>query len=184
MPLNQSITVIKTAFFSSMSETLERYHRCSYGELKAGQSSKDSQYSYQEYMKLKAKVEVLQESQRHILGEDLGQLNITNLEQLERQLDSSVRQIRSRREQSLLEINRSLKLKLEENSVAHQAHWHTGEQNIQFRHQSVQSEEFFQPLQCNNAVQNRYNQAPSDNIESSTQYATGILPGWMFDGGS
>ncbi|KAJ8563039.1 hypothetical protein K7X08_031491 [Anisodus acutangulus] len=120
-------------------------------------------------MKLKAKVEVLQESQRHILGEDLGQLNIKNLEQLERQLDSSVRQIRSRRtqnmldqlydlqqkEQSLLEINRSLKLKLEENSVAHQAHWHTGEQNIQFRHQSVQSEEFFQPLQCNNAVQNR-----------------------------
>lgn len=180
----------------SMSETLERYHRCSYGDLEAGQSSKDSQNSYQEYIKLKARVEVLQQSQRHILGEDLGQLNTKDLEQLERQLDSSLRQIRSRRtqnmldqlsdlqqkEQSLLEINKSLKIKLEENSVAHRAQWHTGDQNIQFRHQPVQSEGFFQPLQCNtNTVPNSYlyNLGPLDNIESSTQNATGILPGWM-----
>ncbi|NP_001362848.1 MADS-box protein 04g005320 [Solanum lycopersicum] len=177
---------------SSMSDTLERYHRCSYGDLETGQSSKDSQNNYQEYMKLKARVEVLQQSQRHILGEDLGQLNTKDLEQLERQLDSSLRLIRSRRtqnmldqlsdlqqkEQSLLEINRSLKTKLEENSVAH---WHiTGEQNVQFRQQPAQSEGFFQPLQCNtNIVPNRYNVAPLDSIEPSTQNATGILPGWM-----
>ncbi|PHT48009.1 MADS-box transcription factor 1 [Capsicum baccatum] len=112
---------------SSMSEILERYHRCSYGDLAAGLSSKDSQNSYQEFIKLKARVEVLQQSQRHILGEDLGQLNKKDLELLERQLDSSLRQIRSKRtqnmldqltdlqqkEQSLLEINRSLKLKLQ-----------------------------------------------------------------------
>ncbi|KAL3338436.1 hypothetical protein AABB24_027518 [Solanum stoloniferum] len=180
---------------SSMSDILERYHRCSYGDLETGQSSMDSQNNYQEYMKLKARVEVLQQSQRHILGEDLGQLNTKDLEQLERQLDSSLREIRSRRtqnmldqlsdlqqkEQSLLEINRSLKTKLEENSVAHQAHWHTtGEQNIQFRQQPAQSEGFFQPLQCNtNIVPNRYNLAPLDNVEPSTQNATGILPGWM-----
>ncbi|KAL3369753.1 hypothetical protein AABB24_007005 [Solanum stoloniferum] len=180
---------------SSMSDTLERYHRCSSGDLETGQSSMDSQNNYQEYMKLKARVEVLQQSQRHILGEDLSQLNTKDLEQLERQLDSSLRQIRSRRtqnmldqlsdlqqkEQSLLEINRSLKTKLEENSVAHQAHWHTtGEQNIQFRQQPAQSEGFFQPLQYNtNIVPNRYNLAPLDNIEPSTQNATGILPGWM-----
>ncbi|XP_060186310.1 MADS-box protein 04g005320 [Lycium barbarum] len=178
---------------SSMSETLERYHRCSYRDLEAGQSSKDSQNSHQEYMKLKARVEVLQQSQRHILGDDLGELNIKDLEQLERQLDSSLRQIRSRRtqnmldqlsdlqqqEQSLLEINRSLRIKLEEYSVAHQAHWHTGEQNIQFRHQPVHSEGFFQPLQCINTVPNRYNLASSDTIEPSTQNATRILPGWM-----
>lgn len=181
---------------SSMSKTLERYHRCSYGDLEAGQSSKDSQNSYQEYIKLKARVEVLQQSQRHILGEDLGQLKTKDLEQLERQLDSSLRQIRSRRtqnmldqlsdlqqkEQSLLEINKSLKIKLEENSVTHRAQWHTGDQNIQFRHQPVQSEGFFQPLQCNtNTVPNSYlyNLAPLDNIEPSTQNATGILPGWM-----
>ncbi|TMX05145.1 hypothetical protein EJD97_002006 [Solanum chilense] len=177
---------------SSMSDTLERYHRCNYGDLETGQSSKDSQNNYQEYMKLKARVEVLQQSQRHILGEDLGQLNTKDLEQLERQLDSSLRLIRSRRtqnmldqlsdlqqkEQSLLEINRSLKTKLEENSVAH---WHiTREQNIQFRQQPAQSEGFFQPLQCNtNIVPNRYNVAPLDSIEPSTQNATGILPGWM-----
>ncbi|XP_009788435.1 MADS-box protein 04g005320 isoform X1 [Nicotiana tabacum] len=178
---------------SSISKTLERYHRCSYSNLEAGQSSTDSQNSYQEYTKLKARVEVLQQSQRHILGEDLGQLNIKELEQLERQLDSSLRQIRSRRtqnildqlsdlqqkEQSLLEINRSLKIKLDENYVAYQTHWDTGEQNIQFRHRPAQPQEFFQPLQCNSTMPNRYNQAPWDNIESSTQNATGVLPGWM-----
>ncbi|XP_009625300.1 MADS-box protein 04g005320-like [Nicotiana tomentosiformis] len=167
---------------SSISKTLERYHICSYSNLEAGQSSIDSQNSYQEYTKLKARVEVLQQSQRHILGEDLGQLNIKELEQIERQLDSSLRQIRSRRtqnmldqlsdlqqkEQSLLEINRSLKIKLDENYVAYQPHWDT-----------AQPQEFFQPLQCNNTMPNRYNQAPGDNIEPSTQNATGVLPGWM-----
>ncbi|XP_075082834.1 MADS-box protein 04g005320-like isoform X3 [Nicotiana tabacum] len=165
-----------------ISKTLERYHICNYSNLEAGQSSTDSQNSYQEYTKLKARVEVLQQSQRHILGEDLGQLNIKELEQIERQLDSSLRQIRSRRtqnmldqlsdlqqkEQSLLEINRSLKIKLDENYVAYQPHWDT-----------AQPQEFFQPLQCNNTMPNRYNQAPGDNIEPSTQNATGVLPGWM-----
>ncbi|KAG5608088.1 hypothetical protein H5410_019369, partial [Solanum commersonii] len=194
---------------SSMSDTLERYHRCSsYGDLETGQSSMDSQNNYQEYMKLKARVEVLQQSQRHILGEDLSQLNIKDLEQLEAsagfifeankikkevfnqllehicfQSQNMLDQLSDlqQKEQYLLEINRSLKTKLEENSVAHQAHWHTtGEQNIQFRQQPAQSEGFFQPLQCNtNIVPNRYNLAPLDNIEPSTQNATGILPGWM-----
>uniref|UniRef100_M0ZP50 MADS-box transcription factor FBP4 n=1 Tax=Solanum tuberosum TaxID=4113 RepID=M0ZP50_SOLTU len=45
---------------------------------------------------------------RHILGEDLSQLNTKDLEQLERQLDSSLRQIRSRRVCSMLLIGYNL----------------------------------------------------------------------------
>ncbi|MBS2599924.1 hypothetical protein KFY57_27860, partial [Salmonella enterica subsp. enterica serovar Typhimurium] len=78
-----------------MSKTLERYHKHNYGALEGTQPSADSQNNYQEYLKLKTRVEVLQQSQRHILGEDLGELNTKDLEQLERQLDSSLRQIRS-----------------------------------------------------------------------------------------
>ncbi|KAM3344407.1 hypothetical protein P3S68_024115 [Capsicum galapagoense] len=121
---------------SSMSEILERYHRCSYGDLEAGLSSKDSQVhpsssseymnSYQEYIKLKARVEVLQQSQRHILGEYLGQLNKKDLELLERQLDKVKKVTQNmldqltdlqQKEQSLLEINRSLKLKVQSGPI-------------------------------------------------------------------
>ncbi|OAY68451.1 MADS-box transcription factor 8 [Ananas comosus] len=55
------------------------------------------QSSCQEYMKLKAHVESLQRSQRNLLGEDLGTLSIKELEQLEKQLDTSLRHIRSTR---------------------------------------------------------------------------------------
>ncbi|KAK6241831.1 hypothetical protein SCA6_007220 [Theobroma cacao] len=53
--------------------------------------------SQQEYLKLKARYEALQRSQRNLLGEDLGPLSSKELESLERQLDSSLKQIRSTR---------------------------------------------------------------------------------------
>ncbi|KAH0643382.1 hypothetical protein KY289_034356 [Solanum tuberosum] len=152
---------------SSISKTLERYHRYNYGTLEGTQTSPDSQNNYQEYLKLKARVEVLQQSQRHLLGEDLGQLGTKDLEQLERQLDSSLRQIRSiktqhildqlaelqQKEQSLSEMNKSLRIKLEELGVAFQTSWHSGEQSVQYRHeQPSQPEGFFQHVNCNNTL--------------------------------
>ncbi|PON32793.1 Transcription factor, partial [Parasponia andersonii] len=80
---------------SSMLKTLEKYQKYSYGALEASQPVNDSQSSYQEYLKLKARVEVLQRSQRNLLGEDLGPLNSKELEQLENQLETSLRHIRS-----------------------------------------------------------------------------------------
>nr|POE46068.1 mads-box protein cmb1 [Quercus suber] len=53
------------------------------------------QSSYQEYLRLKAKVEVLQRAQRNLLGEELGSLNTKELEQLEHQLETSLNQITS-----------------------------------------------------------------------------------------
>ncbi|KAM0866665.1 hypothetical protein ACQ4PT_042488 [Festuca glaucescens] len=77
--------------------------------------------------------------QRNLLGEDLGSLGIKELEQLEKQLDSSLRHIRStrtqhmldqltdlqRKEQMLCEANKCLrrKVKLEESSQQ-QVHGH------------------------------------------------------------
>ncbi|KAL3640360.1 hypothetical protein CASFOL_015328 [Castilleja foliolosa] len=53
--------------------------------------------SQQEYLKLKARFEALQRTQRNLLGEDLGPLNSKELESVERQLDMSLKQIRSTR---------------------------------------------------------------------------------------
>ncbi|XAR51622.1 hypothetical protein NMG60_11006301 [Bertholletia excelsa] len=84
---------------SNMLKTLERYQKCSYGTLEVNQSAKElEQTSYREYLKLKGKYESLQRYQRQLLGEDLGPLNIEELDQLEHQLDSSLKQIRSNKE--------------------------------------------------------------------------------------
>nr|GEY08507.1 MADS-box protein CMB1-like isoform X1 [Tanacetum cinerariifolium] len=49
--------------------------------------------------------------QRQVCGEDLEQLSIKELEQLERQLDSTLKQIRSMRTQSMLNQLSELQLK-------------------------------------------------------------------------
>ncbi|KAK2636817.1 hypothetical protein Ddye_031609 [Dipteronia dyeriana] len=54
-------------------------------------------------MKLKARYEALQRSQRNLLGEELGPLSSKELESLERQLDMSLKQIRSTRTQYMLD---------------------------------------------------------------------------------
>ncbi|GAV88451.1 SRF-TF domain-containing protein/K-box domain-containing protein, partial [Cephalotus follicularis] len=80
---------------SSMMKMLERYRQCSYEALETNQPTRDMlQEKYRECLKLKAKVEVLQQTQRNLLGEDLGDLGTKELEQLEHQLDVSLSKIR------------------------------------------------------------------------------------------
>ncbi|KAK9707150.1 hypothetical protein RND81_07G176100 [Saponaria officinalis] len=171
---------------SCMNKTLERYQRCSYGSLETSQPSKENETSYQEYLKLKAKVDVLQRSHRNLLGEDLGELSTKELEQLEHQLDKSLRQIRSiktqylfdqladlqKKEEMLLDSNRALKAKLEESYASFLPSWEGRQPN----------EGFFEPLPCNNTLQIGYNEATQDhmnNATTSTQNGHGFAQGWM-----
>lgn len=187
---------------SSMANTLERYQRCSYGSLEASQASNENESSYQEYLKLKAKVDVLQRSQRNLLGEDLAELGTKDLEHLENQLDKSLRQIRSRKtqhmldqlaelqrkEEMLLESNRVLKTKLEESYAALRSNWEAAQtQNDLYARQPQPVEPFFEPLPCNNnTIQIGYNTAGQHqmNATTSAQNIVAFSPahhaGWMF----
>ncbi|KAB5516502.1 hypothetical protein DKX38_027150 [Salix brachista] len=78
-----------------MLKTLERYQKCSYGVEEVNKPAKELESSYREYLRVKAKFEALQRTQRNLLGEDLGPLNTKDLEQLEHQLESSLNQVRS-----------------------------------------------------------------------------------------
>ncbi|XP_020591078.1 MADS-box protein CMB1-like [Phalaenopsis equestris] len=147
---------------SSMTKTLERYQKCSYNATESTVPSKDTQNSYQEYLKLKTKVEYLQRSQRNLLGEDLIELGSKELEQLELQLEMSLKQIRStktqlmldqlcdlkRKEQMLQEANRALRRKLQEDEpeIPLELSWTGGGGNGPCERQQPQSEDFFQPL--------------------------------------
>ncbi|XP_076935428.1 MADS-box protein EJ2-like [Bidens hawaiensis] len=187
---------------SSMVKTLEKYHSCSFGSLKATQPENESQYNYHEYLRLKARVEVLQRSQRNLLGEDLAQLNTKELEQLEHQLETSLRKIRStktqsmlnqlaelqRKEQVLAETNKALRNKLEENAQEFPRHiWDGGAQTIPYNPLPTHSDEFFQPLGLNTSMHNsfnglRYNLIVSDEMNVAgvnVNNPNGLFPGWM-----
>uniref|UniRef100_A0A0D3H2I2 MADS-box domain-containing protein n=1 Tax=Oryza barthii TaxID=65489 RepID=A0A0D3H2I2_9ORYZ len=143
----------------SMTKTLEKYQKCSYAGPETAVQNRESEQlkaSRNEYLKLKARVENLQRTQRHfgpkfgiwlklekmnLLGEDLDSLGIKELESLEKQLDSSLKHVRTtrtkhlvdqltelqRKEQMVSEANRCLRRKLEEsNHVRGQQVWEQG----------------------------------------------------------
>ncbi|KAL9225862.1 hypothetical protein vseg_001741 [Gypsophila vaccaria] len=168
-----------------MNKTLERYQRCSYGSLETSQPSQETEGSYQEYLKLKARVDVLQRSHRNLHGEDLGDLTTKELEQLEHQLDKSLRQIRSiktqnmldqlsdlqRKEEMLLDSNRALKAKLEESCASFRPNWDG----------RPPGDGFFEPLPCNNnTLQIGYEPTQDHmNATTSTQNGHEFAQGWM-----
>nr|ADE77848.1 unknown [Picea sitchensis] len=83
---------------ASMNKTLERYEKCSYAMKDTTVvPDREAQNWRQEVTKLKAKVELLQRSQRHLLGQDLGPLKVKELQQLEHQLEVSLAHVRSRK---------------------------------------------------------------------------------------
>ncbi|KAG5231293.1 MADS-box transcription factor [Salix suchowensis] len=127
---------------ASVTKTLERYQRCCYTP-QENSSERETQSWYQEATKLKAKYESLQRTQRHLLGEDLGPLNVKELQNLEKQLEGALALARQRKQQVLTEqmedlrkkerhlgdLNRHLKLKLEaegQNLQAIQDYWNSG----------------------------------------------------------
>ncbi|XWS47912.1 hypothetical protein CRYUN_Cryun13aG0026800 [Craigia yunnanensis] len=89
---------------SSMERILERYERYSYAgrQLTANEIEQNGSWTL-EQAKLKARMEVLQRNERHYMGEDLENLSLREIQNLEQQLDSALKQIRSRKNQLMFE---------------------------------------------------------------------------------
>ncbi|KAI7756813.1 hypothetical protein M8C21_005709 [Ambrosia artemisiifolia] len=87
---------------SNMERILERYERCSYSERELTDHGSHGSWTL-EHAKLKSRMEGLQTTQRHIMGEDLDSLNLKELLNLEQKLDLGLKQIRLRRNQLMLE---------------------------------------------------------------------------------
>nr|AAT37485.1 MADS6 protein [Dendrocalamus latiflorus] len=184
----------------SMTKTLERYQKCSYSGPDTAIQNKENelvQSSRNEYLKLKARVDNLQRTQRNLLGEDLGSLGIKELDQLEKALDSSLRHIRStrtqhmvdqltdlqRREQMLCEANKCLRRKLEESQVHGQV-WEHGA-NLLAGYDQRQSPQqapphagngFFHPLDAAAEPTLQIGFTP-EQINNSC--VTGFMPTWL-----
>lgn len=184
-----------------MPKTLERYQKCSYSGPDTAVQNKENelvQSSRNEYLKLKARVENLQRTQRNLLGEDLGSLGIKELEELEKQLDSSLRHIRStrtqhmldqltdlqRKEQMLCEANRCLRRKLEESSQVHGHMWEHAANLLGYdQRQSPQQQAphhggngFFHPLDAASEPTLQIGFTPE---QMSSSCVTAFLPTWL-----
>ncbi|KAF5809340.1 putative transcription factor MADS-MIKC family [Helianthus annuus] len=97
---------------SSMERILERYERLSYSERELTETDHESHGIWtMEYAKLKSRMEGLQTTQRHIMGEDLDSLSLKELQNLEQKLDASLKHIRLRRNQLMFESISALEKK-------------------------------------------------------------------------
>ncbi|KAG6592960.1 agamous-like MADS-box protein AGL9 homolog isoform X1 [Cucurbita pepo subsp. pepo] len=181
---------------SSMLKTLERYQKCNYGAPEPNVSTREALElsSQQEYLKLKARYEALQRSQRNLLGEDLGPLSSKELESLERQLDMSLKQIRSTRTQYMLdqltdlqrkehllnEANKTLKQRLIEGYQVNALQLNQSADDMMYGRQQAQppSDAFFHPLDCEPTLQIGYQPDPITVVTAGPSM-NNFLPGWL-----
>ncbi|KAK3212261.1 hypothetical protein Dsin_016967 [Dipteronia sinensis] len=107
---------------SSMERILERYERHSFAEQQLIATDSELQGNWcLEYPKLENRIEVLQRNLRHFTGEDLGPLSLRELQNLEQQIDVSLKRIRSRKNQlvqeSISELHKKEKALQEQNNI-------------------------------------------------------------------
>jgi len=176
-------------------KTLERYQRCCHDPQDANLSDCQTQSWYQEMSKLKAKYESLQRSQRHLLGDDLGSLNVKELHLLERQLEAALSQTRQRKTQIVMEhieelrrkerqlgdINKQLRTKLEEEGQGDirgiRGSWESGAGTNNFSLHPSQSA----PNDCEPTLQIGYQTfvPPEAAIPRSTAGEGNFIQGWV-----
>ncbi|KAG9145559.1 hypothetical protein Leryth_024709 [Lithospermum erythrorhizon] len=185
---------LEPSIFVNMLKTLDRYQKCNYGAPEPNVSAREALElsSQQEYLKLKGHYEALQRQQRNLLGEDLGPLNSKELEMLERQLDSSLKQIRSTRTQTMLdqltdlqrrehmlnEANKSLKQRLMEGNEIN-LQWNPNAHEMVYGRPATQphGDAFFQPLECEPTLQMGYQ---NDHITSGAgPSVNNFMPSWL-----
>ncbi|TYJ42429.1 hypothetical protein E1A91_A03G088800v1 [Gossypium mustelinum] len=123
---------------SCMERILERYERYSFTEIQCAtdEIQQNGNWTW-EHAKLKARMETLQRNLRHYEGEDIQNLSLRELQNLEQQLDSALKRIRSKKNQLMVESiselqkkdkelqeqNNILAKKEKEKTTVEQAHW-------------------------------------------------------------
>uniref|UniRef100_A0A5B6ZN69 Uncharacterized protein n=1 Tax=Davidia involucrata TaxID=16924 RepID=A0A5B6ZN69_DAVIN len=179
---------------SCMERILERYERYSYAERQLVATDLESQGSWTlEHAKLKARMEVLQRNQKHYMGEDLDSLSLKELQNLEHQLDTALKNIRSRKNQAMHESISELqkkdkalqdqnkllakKVKEKEKEIAQQAQWE--HQNHDLNSSSFVLSQPLHLLNIGGAYQEGDNSREVDEGTSHQHQTNTVMPPWM-----
>ncbi|XP_009603844.1 agamous-like MADS-box protein AGL8 homolog [Nicotiana tabacum] len=180
---------------SCMERILERYERYSYAERQLVATTDHScpgSWTL-EHAKLKARLEVLQRNQRHYMGEDLDSLSTKELQNLEHQLDSALKHIRSSKNQlmheSISELQKKDKALQEQNNQLCKKVKEREKELAQQNQREQQNQElnspsfiFQQQLDSPNLGE-AYQSTAEENGEveggSQQQTANTVMPPWM-----
>uniref|UniRef100_A0A7N0TFP7 Uncharacterized protein n=1 Tax=Kalanchoe fedtschenkoi TaxID=63787 RepID=A0A7N0TFP7_KALFE len=88
---------------NSIKSTIERYKKaCSDSTTAANTTVTNVQFYQQESAKLRQQIHMIQNTNRNLMGESLGSLNVKELKQLENRLERGVTRIRSKKHEMLL----------------------------------------------------------------------------------
>ncbi|KAF8408240.1 hypothetical protein HHK36_007387 [Tetracentron sinense] len=163
---------------SDMERILQRYEQCSSAERELALTDPKSQGSCSlQYNKLKAKIDVVQRNQRHLMGEEIDYLSFKELHNLEQQLHTSLKHIRSRKNQlmfdSISELKRKVKQLKEKEVVAQQPH-----RELQKEGQNLLS----LPLPSLNIGSDSYQARGTGGDEEGAQpypQTSAVMPHWM-----
>ncbi|KAL8533579.1 hypothetical protein ACS0TY_009833 [Phlomoides rotata] len=107
---------------SCMDRILEKYERYSFAERQVTANEPQFPVNWSlEQSKLRARIELLQRNHRNYMGEDLDSMSLKDLQNLEQQLDTAIKNIRSRKNQllyeSICELQQKEKVIQEQNSM-------------------------------------------------------------------
>ncbi|XP_021296282.1 truncated transcription factor CAULIFLOWER A-like [Herrania umbratica] len=182
---------------SSMERILDRYEQQSHAERQLVPTGSESQGNWPlESPKLMSTIEALQRNLRHFLGEELDPLSLRDLQLLEQQIDTSLKRIRTRKNQlmheSISELqkkertlqtqNNMLAKKLKENEKTQTEHAQCEQQNL-----SQNSSSFIQPPPAtiefpSLTIGGSFQAIESANKEAETQAQPStntVIPPWM-----
>ncbi|KAF0889559.1 hypothetical protein E2562_028654 [Oryza meyeriana var. granulata] len=107
---------------TSMERILEQYdrHMLSEGNVTEQCPELEGSMSY-DHIKLRARIEALKKSQRNLMGLELDSVTLREIQQLENQIDTSLKNIRLRKNHLLLksisELQQKEKLMMEKNTI-------------------------------------------------------------------
>ncbi|KAI8564702.1 hypothetical protein RHMOL_Rhmol03G0202200 [Rhododendron molle] len=94
---------------TSISQTIERYRQYCYAAQVNNAPGHEPECSRQELTRLEATYESLLHTQRHLLGEDLGKLDVDDLQNLEKQLDRALSKAREKKTNMLMKQMEALR---------------------------------------------------------------------------
>nr|AFU81323.1 D-class MADS-box-like protein [Orchis italica]AFU81325.1 D-class MADS-box-like protein [Orchis italica] len=83
--------------------TIERYKKASANSSTSAVEINSQQYYQQEAAKLRHQIQILQNANRHLMGDGLGSLSIKELKQLETRLERGLSRVRSKMQEMLFE---------------------------------------------------------------------------------
>nr|AZZ09248.1 APETALA1 [Primula vulgaris] len=106
---------------SCMEKILERYERYSHAELQLLNNPQNPGNWHVECSRLKTRIEMLQKNHRHYMGEDLDSLSLKEIQNLEQQIDTAIKRVRTTKNQlmneKLTELQKKEKTIQEQNKM-------------------------------------------------------------------